>query len=465
MHSIWQTRPTRRQSDRKFAGVAAAIARRYDIDPVLIRIAFVVAAFYGIGIVLYLGAWIVLRPDPADPPTGSLFGRESAHPVLLVAAIVAALVGASSLFTGDPGVLVGLAVVGGLLYLLHQARSERGLTAEATATLDDPARPAASGTAGLASGMTGLAAAPAGALSAGTRSAGESVQPPAWDPLGVAPFAWDLPDPSPLPSEPPARRRRPLVTLITLALTLLGGVITASIAFPLAGPGGFRLVAGVMLAVVALGLLVGAFLHQGRGLVVAALPLMLAGWTSANAPLGPRWDGMGDLSAAPRSATELLPQYSLSIGSVTLDLRQLNAGAPGTPSTVTPPSPSTALAPPGSPRPGAPAPAVPGPAVPGVPGAPPGAPDSEDLVTEPLRTSVNVEVGDVTVLLPPNMDVRVHCHTDLGSVDCLGNEGREDRGPTADAVVEEVVAVQTPGAPRLELDVNVGTGSVEVERD
>ncbi|GAA5152005.1 hypothetical protein GCM10023321_20010 [Pseudonocardia eucalypti] len=462
MHSIWQTRPTRRQSDRKFAGVAAAIARRYDIDPVLIRIAFVVAAFYGIGIVLYLGAWIVLRPDPADPPTGSLFGRESAHPVLLVAAIVAALVGASSLFTGDPGVLVGLAVVGGLLYLLHQARSERGLTAEAAASLDDPARPAASA-------MAGLAAAPPGALSAGTRSAGESAQPPAWDPLGVAPFAWDLPDPSPQPSEPPARRRRPLVTLVTLALAVLGGVITASIAFPLAGPGGFRLVVGVMLAVVALGLLVGAFLHQGRGLLVAALPLMLAGWTSANAPLGPRWDGMGDLSAAPRSATELLPQYSLSIGSVTLDLRQLNAGAPGTPSTttppsrMTPPSPSTALTPPGSPRPAAPGPAVPAaPAVPGVPAAP-GALDPEDA--EPLRTSVNVEVGDVTVLLPPNMDVRVHCHTDLGSVDCLGNEGREERGPTADAVVEEVAAVRTPGAPRLELDINVGTGSVEVERD
>ncbi|MDQ3905999.1 MAG: PspC domain-containing protein, partial [Actinomycetota bacterium] len=38
---FWATRPHRRSSDRKIAGVAAAIARRYAIDPVLVRVAFV----------------------------------------------------------------------------------------------------------------------------------------------------------------------------------------------------------------------------------------------------------------------------------------------------------------------------------------------------------------------------------------------------------------------------------------
>jgi hypothetical protein len=36
------------------------IARRYDIDPVLVRIGFVVAAFSGIGAALYIAGWIAL---------------------------------------------------------------------------------------------------------------------------------------------------------------------------------------------------------------------------------------------------------------------------------------------------------------------------------------------------------------------------------------------------------------------
>ena len=32
--------------------------------------------------------------------------------------------------------------------------------------------------------------------------------PPAWDPLGVAPFAWDLPEPAPAPEPPPAQQHR-----------------------------------------------------------------------------------------------------------------------------------------------------------------------------------------------------------------------------------------------------------------
>ena len=38
----------------------------------LVRIAFVVAAFYGVGILLYQAAWVTLPTDPRDPPTGLL---------------------------------------------------------------------------------------------------------------------------------------------------------------------------------------------------------------------------------------------------------------------------------------------------------------------------------------------------------------------------------------------------------
>ena len=49
LREMWETRPARPRDGRQIAGVAAAIARRYDIDPVLVRVGFVVAAFYGIG--------------------------------------------------------------------------------------------------------------------------------------------------------------------------------------------------------------------------------------------------------------------------------------------------------------------------------------------------------------------------------------------------------------------------------
>jgi len=52
--------------------------------------------------------------------------------------------------------------------------------------------------------------------------------PPAWDPLGVAPFAWDLPDPPPLQ---PTRQRRKLnlgaAKLITLTALLAALLVTA----------------------------------------------------------------------------------------------------------------------------------------------------------------------------------------------------------------------------------------------
>ena len=67
LREMWETRPARPRDDRQVAGVAAGIARRYDIDPVLVRVGFVVAAFIGIGAALYIAGWLVLPDEPADP--------------------------------------------------------------------------------------------------------------------------------------------------------------------------------------------------------------------------------------------------------------------------------------------------------------------------------------------------------------------------------------------------------------
>src|SRR5699024_7037857 len=97
--------------------------------------------------------------------------------------------------------------------------------------------------------------------------------PPEWDPLGAAPFAWDLPEPPPKAEPPAPRPRRSRLTVLTLGLAL----VAAAVCSALAAAGADRLTAprigAVALAVVAAGLVVGAFLRAGHGLLVVAAPL------------------------------------------------------------------------------------------------------------------------------------------------------------------------------------------------
>jgi phage shock protein C len=51
---------------RLVAGVCAGLAAYFGIDPTLVRLAFVfLTVFGGFGILLYLGAWLVI-PDETD---------------------------------------------------------------------------------------------------------------------------------------------------------------------------------------------------------------------------------------------------------------------------------------------------------------------------------------------------------------------------------------------------------------
>jgi phage shock protein C len=54
------------QDGRLVAGVCAGTAAYFGVDPTLVRLAFVLlTVFGGFGILLYLGAWLVI-PDETD---------------------------------------------------------------------------------------------------------------------------------------------------------------------------------------------------------------------------------------------------------------------------------------------------------------------------------------------------------------------------------------------------------------
>ncbi len=420
LREMWETRPARPRQDRQVAGVASAIARRYDIDPTLVRIGFVVATFTGIGAALYIAGWIMLpeeRSNPANPVR-----RRSPRPILVIGVGIAAAASLASIFGGDfhGGGVLGALIVLGLLFLLHRSRSERGLAAAHTTGLT-----AGSNAPGSNAGGSGAAASSIGGVSLTkdasgpgiTDAAGVPVSPPAWDPLGAAPFAWDLPEPSTPPPAPAPRR--PPVTPVTLGVALLAGAVTAGIlllagAFTLAN---LPVVFGVTLAVLGLGLLVGAFLRTGRGLIPFALLLIVMTWSLLAAPVD-RWrDGeVGDLQAAPTTVAALAPKYERSAGEIDLDLRNLDLTLP-----------------PGAPDPG------------------------------PVRTSISMGAGDVQIRVPENADVTFHGSAGVGSVSF---DDRSDAGPGTELrVTEDLGADGVRSGRLLVLDVEAGAGNVEVHRD
>jgi phage shock protein PspC (stress-responsive transcriptional regulator) len=62
---------TRSETNKRIAGVCGGIGEYFGIDPVLVRVGFVVAGLMGWGVLLYVVLWIVLpkgQPYPGAAP-------------------------------------------------------------------------------------------------------------------------------------------------------------------------------------------------------------------------------------------------------------------------------------------------------------------------------------------------------------------------------------------------------------
>src|ERR671932_620880 len=66
-------RLTRSTHDRMWAGVAGGLAEYFDLDPALVRLAWVLAAVLsgGLAVPVYIVAWIILPRDDRPPTYGS----------------------------------------------------------------------------------------------------------------------------------------------------------------------------------------------------------------------------------------------------------------------------------------------------------------------------------------------------------------------------------------------------------
>ncbi|MCE7005991.1 PspC domain-containing protein [Kibdelosporangium philippinense] len=404
LKDFWTNRPRRPRHGRKIAGVAAGIANRYQIDPILVRVLLVVSAIVGgAGLVIYVLGWLFF-PDEADEeaPLPALIGRGRSHTGWFFTLLLCAVLFGASLYTfngvGGEGV-VGLALLLTALFLLHRGRG--GIAPRQT---PPPAAPSAQPTMPL--GMD---------VNAQTTEVPvppqpeQRTSPPAWDPLGAAPFAWDLPDPAQPSPEPPAlKRRRSPVGGVTLGAALAVGGVCALIAPQVSWltPGH---IIGIVLAIIGLGMVGGSLMGGGRGLIGLAVPLAMAGFVFTTASNGPAWvdsgQEWGTINVRPTTVDMVAPNYGVGGGTIDLDLTAL---------------PDTGV----------------------------------------VHTSLNVGLGNISVLVPPNADVHVTCDAELGSVACLGNEQNATNAhiSTADNGTDGA------GGLKIYLDARVNTGDVEVRR-
>ena len=149
----------RSSSDRMIAGVAGGLGRRLDVDPLAIRITFVILSFAGgLGIVAYLaGLAFMPSDDPAAPPLGWGLARTVGAGLLIAAGLAILLPD----WVWGPAVPV--MIIGGIVvYLLLRVLREQGTSGSARVVLK-----IAIGIALLALAAGGFVAAAAGAALGG----------------------------------------------------------------------------------------------------------------------------------------------------------------------------------------------------------------------------------------------------------------------------------------------------------
>ena len=311
----------RRPADRMVAGVAAGLARHLNIDPLVLRVAFVVLSFFGgAGVIVYGACWLLLPEDGAEHAPIHLDERSRSVALIGVLALASlALIGDSWGLYWFPWPLAVIAIV--VWYFWNRSqRSHRSTSAEG-----QPYAPAPAG-ADPATYATAYA----------QQYAQPSTQPfaPAYAQPYAQPYAQSYAQsyaqpyaqsygwtPPPAVQRPPLtrprdpRRRGPILfwftlALIALSLGVLGtvdlaGVSVADSAYP-----------ALAMTISGLMLLLGAFWGRAGGIVLIAL---VAGVTTLGAVAGENWQ-QHDLRFEPTTSSQVRDSYELEGGELTLDL-------------------------------------------------------------------------------------------------------------------------------------------------
>jgi len=398
--------------DRKVAGVAGGLARHLDIDPVILRVAFVVLAFFGgAGLILYGACWLLVPEDGSNEAPVQL-DEKSRTVALIVLGVIAALA-----LVGDSWGAYWfpwpLAIIG-LIAFVWLSRNGRGRGGTAGAPAGTPV--------GWVAPQPGPSPAdPAGESASETQGAADEAVP-AGAPYGpeTRQHAAQHGDPyggqyggqygggqyggyqayvPPAPKEP--RKRGPILFWFTLLLIAVAeGVL--GIVDGAGAPVVDSAYPALALGVIATMLLVGSVIGRPGGLIALGIiaSLVLTGATVAD-----RWDGER-VTYDPRSASEVADSYYLEAGELIVDLSEVS--------------------------------------------------DPEELDGRTIEVAGNV--GRIEVIVPEDVDVEITANMDgPGGYDLFGMQGGGidwNRSASHDG---------GPGAPSLVIEADLDLGEITAD--
>lgn len=427
-----------RSADGKwFGGVCAGLARRWNVDPLIVRALFVLATVvFGIGVPAYFVAWVLL-PDDASEIVAEKAVRHG-HASSIVLCVVAAVLsfGGFGVFWsigsgwGVFGQAVGLAFLA-WLFLAWNGHGPGARRPDETAPewgnrLGDSVRnqqtdaAAPQPTASTANPAT-LNPATSGAApsSVGNRAAaaGAAARDGRIDLTKQAPAAPVVPPVTPMAPSAPARpKRRRLGVALSFAIigiSVLTGAFTALVLVSTShGDSALQVGLAAGAAVAALSLVIGGLAGRRGGALgpLATVVALVALLTSAALPTGMPWTGrIGDQTWRPASiAPGTQHNFAMRVGDGKLDLRDVG----GT-----------------------------------------------DLADH-THLHARVNVGQLTITVPPDTTVRVQSHVNIGGVEVVrGNDHVSNHG----GVDTRRTITVGDGPKTIDLDAEVGIGNITIK--
>lgn len=319
----------RHTHDGQIAGVAAGLGDYFNIDPVLVRLTFILLLFVGgFGLLVYLLAWLVIPPADETQPLAPRLEHRLPRTRRNVRSIVGGLALAVGViaFLATAGAwwiprieafpLILIALGAGLL-LLRARRDDGG---PPTAIGEQPVEPAPADESPPTEPEPASDEPPDDTLSNGE---------PADDAPGVeSTTRVEAVTGDPVTSEPAGplqrTRRRAPVAWVTIGAIVLAGALAALLDVVGAVDVSAQAFLLVALALVGLGVIGSAFL--GRRLAIVGLAgLVAVGLAVASLPGSISLaSGAGERTVRPASLAELEERYELGAGKLTLDLRELD---------------------------------------------------------------------------------------------------------------------------------------------
>lgn len=417
----------RRTTDRVIGGVAGGLGDYFNIDPLLFRIGFVgLIIFGGAGLVLYLIAWLLLPDWGQDlSPVEAVIRRIGMTPgrIITIAVLAVALLllinswNTGFNLSGQSGVLWAAVIIAtGFLLLRRRETSSAtagvplGLAAIAVGVMavilisSFPIGGPFNGSGYLYIGP--LSIDPVALLAVGVIVVGYLLIRRRESTSGVtaaaaAPVAIALPR-APVVRRPPS----PLAWYVCAAILIGVGslALVSQVGNIKVAPGQFF---GAVLAILGIGLVVGAWWGRARILILLAL-LLVPFAVAASFITVPLEGGIGGLRFTPANAAELRDEYRIMGGTLILDLTDLS------------------------------------------------------ITAQPVHIAASVAVGRLVVILPPGASVELRARMGAGQVTVFDFARADTILTNAGTSLDEQLVRLHPYGPTYILDLQGGIGDLLV---